>query len=303
MKHAFTLLEVVIGTLLSALLATALFNSFWQSNRTLMLVDDYTDFDTTQALLVTQLERDLLGTVFLVEYKEDKKKQKKIMPLEKSFYATNNDNRFELLTFITTNPLLTASGEKPRLVRIIYRLKEDKEHKGSFILTRQESTDLDFDALEKKRPRELVVTHKLVSLSLDFNYTVSSQPEGITEVKTLTQWNSDEQAKSSQERKPLLPAAVHLHATVTDGGYVRNHSFVYTIPVITADYAEQAQALAAPKKNTASAQDQHAAPRGPLGVSQQQFQNEAGKLAEHVKKAQQEGKKPSLSSYVRGSNE
>jgi len=96
--------------------------------------------------------------------KETKVKKPAEKPIEKIFYGTNKDNHLDILTFITNNPLTVFVGKdvgvvKPKVVRVQYSLKpeNEKEKKSdTFVLMRQESTELDLAKYTNVRSYELI---------------------------------------------------------------------------------------------------------------------------------------------------
>lgn len=199
-KVGFMLIEVMIATLIATIIAAALFVVLDQINRSTIVTQNYADIYAKAAIVNKQFERDLAGFFLplasqkdITQKKDEASKEqppaaeqqkdqknipqnnaqastasdvKPIKKITKVFYAKNKDKNVELLTFITNNPMQVywsdKSGKaKPRAARVVYRLMPDKEFKNSFILTRQEGSDLYFDAYAKSdkssaRPYEMI---------------------------------------------------------------------------------------------------------------------------------------------------
>lgn len=301
MRSAFSLLELVFAVAMSAMLATILYNSFNQSNISLSITSEYKDVDTNEVIVIHQMEQDLAGAIWIEQEKEKKPdaaqsspassnitapgalpdKAKDIKPLTKNFVYIPKNNRLQLFTFFTLNPRALHNG-KPRLVRVVYRLKEHKEKKDTFILTRQETENLDFDIVEaagEKRPRELVVTDAIERCSCDFIYTKSSQEEGsekVTEtIEKATEWDTDKNQKEeiAKNKKPPLPKAVNLTLVVWDETFSVKRSIVYQIPIYTYDAAREVDkknGQAAPQQSSLQSQTQQTSRQQPQPSSQSQ---------------------------------
>ncbi len=284
-KFGFSLLEIIIGLALSAMLGTVLFNTFFQSTRTLRLVDEYSELDTGISIVLTQLERDLAGT-FVPEYEPEQKKdleqkeeapdkkqqQEKKKKKEPSFVAKTKNKHLDFISFVTSNPLsrfgapLPTIAPKPSLVRVLYKLRENKEKKGAFVLTRQESTNLDLASFEKKsekRPRELVVADAVKECSMEFVYKIekkeTDEKEGKQEFKTVTEWGS---AKEQSEEIPPLPTMIKLALTVWDAQLQVTRSIEYLLPIYCV-YVESAQSEKKEKAEESDAENKAQNPEAP----------------------------------------
>ncbi len=281
MKAGFSLIEIIVATLLSAMLATVLFNAFYQSNRSLVLVDEYTEIDTNQVVVLHQFEQDLAATLWLpIEKKEEAKKgdnkqqmpavgdaqKKEVKKITKNFFSSNKSNQLVLLTFLTLNPRALYNG-KPRLVRVVYRLAPHKEYKDVFVLTRQESADLDFELFEvkgEKKIRELVVCDAVKKCSLEFVYTPTKKTDDKKpEPKKVAEWNSDAPDRAAQSVPPL-PQAVIISLDVADELNKIHRVLTYRTPIYPYEQAiitdQQTQAQAAPQASNQQASAQPSAP-------------------------------------------
>jgi hypothetical protein len=171
--------------------------------------------------------------------------------LEKVFYATQKNNNLDQLTFITTNAMQihwgTAIGKpKPRMVRVIYRLIPDAKIAKSFILTRQEGSDLDIDNYKEgnpKAPRVYAVIDGIKEMTVEYSAPLveSSQAEEREvdsrlvgekklEYKTVKEWDY---AKIQEQDKwlPKIPTTIRIRLVLWDALYKRSTSFIFT-PII-----------------------------------------------------------------------
>src|SRR5689334_9925990 len=130
MKSGFILVELLISTAIAAVMSVLLLGALYQTNKVQIGLDTLIDTTARASLLQYYMERDIMGAFVPVmdavaqeksgeagaqqqaanapvppAQKSEKKVEKK--SLEKSFYGVGKDGRFELLTMITSNPLIT----------------------------------------------------------------------------------------------------------------------------------------------------------------------------------------------------
>ncbi len=235
MKAGFTLIELTIGLFLSAIIGSALYSSFFVTNRVVDSADNFITFDTRSVLIENQLEKDLAGAfvpdeselVKKVTKKDGKKsenqqeeqpkektktvEEKPMKPIEKIFYSTNGaDGRLDVLTFITNNPVKIYERAKnvkakPRIARIVYRLVPQDGESTAFTLLRQESSELDFTAYDLKNPKAVrgyELATGIKTIKVEYTYPVQKQPEAQEkEKKSVAQSKQPE----GQKEKPPKP--------------------------------------------------------------------------------------------------
>lgn len=161
-KQGFMLIELIVATLISSLVAGILLTALSQGSRFQIMIDNVVDMSLRVGVVSNQLEKDLMGAFIPVQAEQtaqedqepeedagdakktdDKKpvakkpdekkgpeKKEKIKPLEKIFVSTNKDGNLETLTFITNNPLEVFVGKdvgvvKPKIARVQYSLKPE----------------------------------------------------------------------------------------------------------------------------------------------------------------------------------
>jgi len=188
-SNGFVLIELIIATLIAAMISGVLLTALYQSSRIQIAVDDAIDMSERIAIIANQLEKDVAGA-FVPEQAEkkdetadtaqakpsDKKdeaeqkpaqvteqpsQKKEQKPIEKIFYSTNKDGMLDTLSFVTNNPLVVFVGKdvgvvKPKVVRVQYTLKPEAGRKGSYALFRQESNELDVANYKNVRPYEVI---------------------------------------------------------------------------------------------------------------------------------------------------
>lgn len=267
MKPGFTLIELMIGLMLSSIIGLLLYNSFFYINRSSLIVQNYLDHDTRFNVIQNQLEKDLSGAFVPIrgmiqqplEKKEEPKpgqqqppppeKKEPVKLLEKVFYSMNKGESLSVLTFITSNPVRVYEKAKnssinPRMVRIVYRLMPDKQEKDSFILSRQEGQSLEFSDYEPNVAKQIPsyeLASDIKSMSIEFLVPKESQKE-TKEIKeqqtfdTLKQWQIDQKEALSKKR-PLIPQFVTITIILWDLQHEREYSktFHYTIATFGAE--------------------------------------------------------------------
>lgn len=238
MKKGFILIELLIATLIAGMISILLLTALQQTNKFQSVIDNNIDIYTRATIFHHQLEKDITGA-FVPDYKQSissKKKQKK-SPIDHIFYGVNRDKQFDILTFITTNPLVVYWGKKtgslkPRVVRVIYRLQSENEKKNSYILLRQEGSKLSFKSYEKnnpKAPRSYQLINGIKNLSI--TYTVVEKSEKIDKkqpsYKTVNEWDWPQKNQQNKKGKPPLPQFITVNLVLWDNDYKRDISFTF----------------------------------------------------------------------------
>ena len=263
MKKGFILIEVVIALVISSLLAISLLSFLYQLSQVQSVVDDMIVTSGHAAIVLSQMERDLMGafvpvladiqlTTTIAEEKKEAEAKKEERPAEKKegpkpidkiFYGVNQADKLNLLTFITTNPMqrygvAEQTKPRPRIARVVYRLVPDTERKNSYILTRQEGTELYFDAYKQKTKE--MPTYDVIDGIKDVTvqYTVliekESEKEGEEkktkrEYKTVKEWKEQ---KEEEKQVPPLPTLVEIRFVLWDSSHQHDISYVFTVPIM-----------------------------------------------------------------------
>ncbi len=284
MKAGFVLIEVLLASLISSIIGAALFGAFYQVNRAVRVVDDFVDVYAKAAILQHQLEKDLAGTCIPVEAvpaapkdknkkdkeEEDKEKKKEPKkPFAKLFYGVNRAGMFDMLTFITNNPLQVywgakAGKAKPKIARIVYRLVEDKEEKGSYTLMRQESYQLEFDKLERKakEAKSYELVDGIKKMKLEYVLAIEKDKEkkekkGEKEYRTFNEWVKEDLAEKKPEKEKKerrIPHGINITVSLWDGRKERFTEFIFKINLIT-DLDEEPQEKQKKQADTAEKSD------------------------------------------------
>lgn len=251
MKDGFILIEVLLASAISAILGVVLFIAYYQSNKVAESVDNFIDVYSREELLQHQLERDISGAFTPAQaYVQDH-------PLQHIFMSENKNDMFSMLTCITSNPLTTYEGTKPRIVRVVYRLKEADPFTGkaSYVLTRQESEILNMKTFEQTGAsaiRAYDMIDGIKECKIEFRELISTKDRKEFEKKNV--WRSEEEeTKDQKEKKKIirLPYAVVMKITLWDLQRKRERNFAIYIPVAIntiTQYQNEEQKDQTPKK-------------------------------------------------------
>lgn len=270
MKSGFTLIEFIIGILLFSIIGTALYNSFFVTNRVVIIADTFISKDFRSALLENQFGKDLEGA-FIPEEPEQaqqapapakKEEQTKAnapkketqpkaaeskppQPFEKTFYSINGAGEsLSILSFISNNPVKTyekATNPEPRIVRIVYRLVPQEKDSKMFTLMRQESTELDFKAFALNAPKpirayELANDIKNIKIEYVFPVQKQSQEGGQSQekpdYKTVKDWDL-ETNKEAHKEQPKIPQFITITCELWDAQQQHESSFVFNYEIQT----------------------------------------------------------------------
>lgn len=220
----FTLIELIIGIAVSSIISIILFNSFSQTYKTVNTIDNLIFMDRRISVLQNQLEKDITG-IFMPEQLNHEK-------VERYFYSTNNQGQIKEFTFITTNALQVYQSTSPRIVRVTYQLRENKQNKGSYSLFRKESTNIIYGA--EKDAVEYELTDFIKNLSIEFSYTEKPKDKDNkqrAETKVLKEWTPKEPDKKKGETYKI-PEYVTVKVTLFDGALQKteqSYEFKYFI--------------------------------------------------------------------------
>lgn len=261
-RSGFSLIELVVAIAIAGLIMTALFQSYFVLNRVAGFLDNVIDRDLRISIIQNQLEKDLTGVFIPVqafkqpdpkkevqekkegekqELQQETKLQEKPKQLERIFIGNIKDKNMTMLSFITNNPVLVYEKDKgitpkPRVVRVVYRLTKDKSE-SSFILTRQESNNLAFDAFDQKSAQQIKsfeIARSIKSIHIEYLQRDEKQKDDgkKIEYKTFTQWpKPDEREGDKQEKNPQVPDFVKVEIALFDEKLQREkmYNFMYQL--------------------------------------------------------------------------
>src|SRR5579872_2112019 len=252
----FSLLELLIGLLISSMILSGLFLTLNQVGFAENSITSITDAHQKAAILFNHLERDIMGAfipeqIDPIKRQDNDKKDITAKPLEKIFWGKSHDDKnLELFTCISNNPLevyLGAKNTKPktRVARIVYRLEAQKGLKDSFTLTRQEGADLSLEKYKKPTGKQPAGKHKnpiydmidhIASLSISY---LAPDPKKEKDedkdkkkyLKTKS-WNSEVKQEKTGKVEYKLPEFVEIELVLWDTGHEKKFEFSYIIPIM-----------------------------------------------------------------------
>ncbi len=255
MKSGFTLIEILVAIALSTMISYMLFAVFFQTNRSMRVVDSYVDVYTKAAIVARQLERDIAGACVpwaqllpdpmqqpapkvpaqpgakpedkkpdAESDKKDEAKKSEKKKLKKLFYSASEGGNLKTLTFITNNPTAQYWSDqigkpKPRLARVLYTVQKQPNdgNKESFVLKRQEGAQLDYGAYkgDDSKIRTYDVIDGIKNISVDFSVHVPEKKEDETKKIIKRMINWDSDLKEEKEDEKAERAVPVLPGLVT----------------------------------------------------------------------------------------
>lgn len=305
MKPGYSLIELTIGILLASMLAISLFQSVKNSTHTVELADDIMDLDVRVSNFHHQFERDTIGIfmpMFAVEAPKDIQKNEKAGQLpeqgatalnsnpknteakpqkapDKLFYSVNNDTgQVSEFTFITSNPLRVYEKAanvtvKPRMVRVMYRLMVDPKDETLFTLVRQETDELDIQAVDPKAAKPVrgyTLLNNIKKMSLDFSYPVKKEQEKqtaplpganpeqaikpaakaepeIEKIESRSDWPFKTIEEAKEKKVPELPQFITAKFELWDAARKSFREFSLNYPIASFTLLEKKKKKQAPK--------------------------------------------------------
>lgn len=286
-KSGIILLEVLISIMISSMIFVTLMGAMFQLSKSRITIDNTIDIYTNVTTILNIMQHDFSGltipvqTEFPVDQSDnthkknvimndknsnssdiinsqtseqglEKKEQKK--PIKNILYGTFKENNSHILSCITNNPMPIywserAGKAKPRLARIVYTLVADPEHKESFILKRQEGTELDFDAYKDTENNNVIrayeIAHGIKSFKITYVYLEkkeeqqgskenSEKKESPTkpDYKIKYEWSTHTEKENSQSRNtkvPFLPSHMIISLTMFNNTYKQEYDFEFVI--------------------------------------------------------------------------
>jgi hypothetical protein len=200
-------------------------------NRVVRRADMLIDVDMISATLYNQLDRDLAGA--FVPKKQQKNSTEQNATQEKQedpFVANTKDGKFQLLTFITCNPLQVYPFAKnvtpqPRVARVAYILELQDKKNNRYRLMRKESTEkLEYKDFNDIRGFELA--RNITKFNVTFRYTQEGDADDDKKPKRqkVEQWPMpDKEGK----KPPAMPEYVTIKLTLTDERGMREQSYTF----------------------------------------------------------------------------
>lgn len=256
-RRGFTLIDVIVGLLISSMLSVVLYRVFSQTMRIAHissgLIEDYSD----ALIMAAQLERDITSVIVLkehekfaekkpeeqkpaqessdklsaIELSEDKKKEgEKNEEEQLAFAGVIKDNKLSSLSFVCTNALPQVDAMGSRLVRVRYFLEPDVLDPSLSRLMREEraysSAASAATGQAARMSHAYTIMPRIESITMKFYGTVYTPPNAQKsssdgEMISLNSWGNEEQRK---KLKRLVPEYVEIM------GNYRSHATQDLVP-------------------------------------------------------------------------
>jgi prepilin-type N-terminal cleavage/methylation domain-containing protein len=277
MKSGFALIEVLIAAVLASMLSAALFFAWGQVQQVVVKADNTMSIFDRFMLVQRQFEQDFMGICvptsrpYMKPTEDEKKKeeapaaakpdekseQKKEKPkrVESVFYAQNQGNNVELLTFLTNNPMEVYWSDRagkacPRIARVQYTLKKDESKTDkvlSYTLYRQEANTLDYDQFStdnEKAVRSYELIKGIKELKLTYWQEVQVEQENKEkkegekekteikkDVKQVVNWDLEKEVPPKNTFIRPIPIMIKVELSLWDLQKKKSRSFTFMIPV------------------------------------------------------------------------
>lgn len=242
MKPGFSILEFVIGAMISTILITAAFTVYDSISRSSRKIQLISTEDTKIMLFYHRLQKDLTSLCPLWFTKEpyekakstssssEKESSKPKPPTQPSeqkdpnihengfFYAqTNKNNELEYFTFVTTEGMHVFDEPSNPLVRIVYRLIKDPQYQQNLLLQRKEIHTISSDFKEQEIINEgkfYTLIDTILSCKIDFIFIDTpkekkdEQADKEITLKNLKNWGANKETSENSdthEQQPVFP--------------------------------------------------------------------------------------------------
>lgn len=263
MRHAFTLLEMILAMALSSVIIVGLIQLQRSLTNNFSVAQNLMTIDRKVSLLFNQMEHDFTSAYIPFLEREKKKSEKENVEAEKKakdqrktfFVGAFKDivgpvskidgKRVELLSyvsFICTNPFQVIDEHRHRLVRVVYELVIDKA-KSTFDepiyqLVRRETQDLgnvrawvsDFELpAQKKNIRTYIVADNIKGLFIEYESELERPGAKPEEKKPLLTWRWGDR----DETKAVVPQKVNVWLEMWDDRRTRSFRYHTSFPILS----------------------------------------------------------------------
>lgn len=237
------LLEFLIASALAVVVSSMISMALYQMFAVSKTVNDMIDFSMKYALLQEHLEHDLMGVYIPQESIVIKNgaadRQEQPQKIGYIFEGISNKDMFFSMTFITDNPLLITDKDflhanSVRTVRVVYKLIGQEGQRNSYILTRQEGSNLDFSAYgsgSKIRFYEVVSGIKHMAVKYGFYENQDAEKKG--KISFTTEWKDKKIAENGSKKETItVPVVISFTIEFWDNQFEKSQSQLFIIPLI-----------------------------------------------------------------------
>ncbi len=262
MRPGFSLVEIIIALAISGFVMTIVFNTISLLQRSSKNYNELITIDSQQELLFGQLQKDISGMViplfgFVANSKQKSEEQQKKQEEYNARFGLQieiEQERLKSLSFVTTSVLASYGTTKPRLARVRYMLLTEPAQPASFMLIRQESSELalaDFEAdMQKNSNGSYTIGTGFKTCAI--SCIIISQKDDKKKVEEVSSWSFAEQIKKQQsensagqrvEKKIELPQIITLKGSLIDETSGHEYAFDYSffVPLDTRVSKKQEQ--------------------------------------------------------------
>lgn len=305
-QRGFSVLEFIIGIMLSAILMTTALTIYNQISKGALIVQRVTSTDAHIMILRDRLTTDLQGLCPLwftsdqYEKKDTTRKQDAsdakqtstdTTPLtatkqsdQKNSYllAQSNNNQLSLLTFVTDNALSVYGDTSTRTVRVVYLLKPHMNRANTYNMIRKEDDTVSstFDIEKLKEGTFATLAENITECSIEYGFIEKPSKKEKTKTEKsdkplvytwVQEWGAPKQEdkKSDEKNEPTVPDIIKLTIKIqhTDQGPIKEYQ-VYCPVIISQEIALQsfAQKRQATAKQPQTNTQQNPQPNNPKGV-------------------------------------
>ncbi len=226
-KPGFTIIEFVIGIMISSILLTASLTIYNQISKSSIKIQNITSQDLAIRILQKRISDDLMGLCPVWFKKEDLKDSKQAknndqqLPNIKNnnyFYAQTNNEQLDFMTFISCNTLQAYPTPEHQIARVVYILKKDDDKENFFKLQRKEETQIsnEFNIEKIKEGKFYTVIENIKKCVVEYGFIekTDSQKEKIPDkeqqIKWVKQWTTKQQDEKEKKEKEQKDSSVNM---------------------------------------------------------------------------------------------
>ncbi|MBI2344801.1 prepilin-type N-terminal cleavage/methylation domain-containing protein [Candidatus Dependentiae bacterium] len=242
LKPGFSIIELVIGLMISSIFLTAALTMYNQISKSCNKIQSITSQDLSIMILQRRMTQDLLGlspvwfTQADITKKQNKNSEQKNPDIKENnyFYAQTKDGQLDFMTFVTTNTLQAYPTAEHRIARIVYILKEDSKKENFFILQRKEEGHIsnEFNPTKIKDGAFYTVTENIKKCKIEYGSIETSEKEW--NFKWVEQWTEqqEKEKKDEKEKESKLPNIIRITILLQESAFKpeTQHVFYCMIP-------------------------------------------------------------------------
>ncbi|MBP9764911.1 prepilin-type N-terminal cleavage/methylation domain-containing protein [Candidatus Babeliales bacterium] len=247
-QSGFSVIEMLISMMLSAMLMTAALTIYNQINKGVNKVDLIATNDSAIMIFHNRITQDLAGLYPLWlaqkpseetpkepnQNAKEQEKPKDSNPAETTqqneqglkalfLYAPEKKDQkhFDYITFITSNPMQTYPAQGQQSVRVVYKVVSDPNQPSAFMIQRKEETSISpyIDPEKIMGGDFYTIVSSVQSIQIEYGFIEKSpeerkkNPDDPWTLKWVSSWGSSDKT-SSENYIPTMPDAVRIKITL-----------------------------------------------------------------------------------------